>query len=149
MAKPQRAAAQRFVSSCDYNGTLEVTVLHSDAAMTIGALRTATQLTQNLGVQIRLLVLQVVPYPLSLERPDVSLDFIRRTLHELASEAKVDVQVDLRIGRDRRELLETSIKPASIILLGPRRRWWPTLERRVAERLHCSVIEVIPQTLEG
>jgi hypothetical protein len=124
-------------------GSLEITVLHTNAGATSKAIQTAAQLTKGLAADIRLLVLQVVPYPLPLETPDVPLEFTRQRFLEMASHANVEVRVDIRVGRDRHVLLESALNPASVVLIGGKRGWWPTPESRVTrllKRLGCQVV---------
>ena len=119
---------------------IEITVLHTDTQTTVKAVETATRLAKDLAAEIRLLVLQVVPYPLSLDTPDVSTEFMQSFFLELASRANVELRVDIRIGRDKRLLLESALQPGSVVLIGARHGWWPTLEGRMAKRLGCSII---------
>jgi len=86
-----------------------------------------------LAARIRLLVLEVVPYPLDIDVPRVSLDFTKRRFRTVASDARVDTLVDIRLGRDRRGMLESALKPGSVVVL-ERNAWW-TAERRLAKRL--------------
>ena len=119
---------------------IEITVLHTGTQTTVKAVETATRLAKDLAAEIRLLVLQVVPYPLSLDTPDVSTEFMQSFFLELASRANVELRVDIRIGRDKRLLLESALQPGSVVLIGARHGWWPTLEGRMAKRLGCSII---------
>jgi hypothetical protein len=56
-------------------------------------LKTAATLPSDLDGRIILTCLQVVPYPLSLERPPVSIDFLAERLRAAAAEAGVPVKV--------------------------------------------------------
>ncbi len=56
--------------------SLEVIVLFTDIPSTLGALRFAAQLAQGLTARIRLLLIQSVPYPLPLDRPQCSMSFV-------------------------------------------------------------------------
>lgn len=119
---------------------VEITVLHTGTQTTLKAVEAATHLAKDLTAEIRLLVLQVVPYPLPLDTPDVSVEFMQSRFLELASRANVELRVDIRIGRDKRLLLESAIQPGSVVLIGAWHGWWPTLEGRMAKRLGCSII---------
>ena len=114
---------------------LEITVLHTDARETAKALQKVAGLAHDLSAEIRLLVLQVVPYPLPIEAPDVSIDFTRKSLMETIPALDVAIRVDIRVGRDTNVMLDSAFAPASLILAGSRRRWWPTPENRMAKRL--------------
>jgi hypothetical protein len=96
-----------------------------------------------LAVDIRLLVLQVVPYPLQLEMPDVPLEFTLQSMLETISPLHVDVRVDIRLGRDRAVMLESAFPPASLVIVGHRCRWWLTPENRIARLLRRCGHQVI------
>jgi hypothetical protein len=142
MAKLKRTVSNSFLTvPVDTAGrSIEVTVLHTSTQATLKGIDTATRLAKDLGAQIRLLVLRVVPYPLSLGTPDVSLEFTERLFLEMASRANLELRVDIRVGRDKRVMLESAIKPGSVVLIAGRRGWWRNPESRVARRLGCSVI---------
>jgi hypothetical protein len=143
MAKLKRTASKPFLTVPVDNTAgrpIEVTVLHTSTQATLKAVETATRLAKDLAVVVRLLVLQVVPYPLSLETPDVPVEFTQKVFLEIASRLNIELRVDIRIGRDKRMMLESAIKPGSVILIGARHGWWPSPESRVARRLGCSVM---------
>ncbi len=124
-------------------GSIDITVVHTHARATLRALKTAAQLTRGLAADIRVLVLQVVPYPLALETPDVPVEFTQQRLTEMVSRVNAAVHLEIHVGRDRRLMLESAIKPGSVVLLGGRRRWWPTPASRVARLLERLGHEVI------
>jgi hypothetical protein len=128
-------AVQERVSRTTQCSSLEVIVLHTTIRETLQALRTGAQLANGLAAHIRLLVLEVVPYPLPLTAPPISAEFSRRHFRTVASQASIDTSVDIRVGRDRAQMLEFALNPHSLIVLGERRGWWPTAERRLAKRL--------------
>jgi hypothetical protein len=114
---------------------LEVVVLHTDTKGTLEALKAAANLAQGLTARIRLVVPQVVPYPLPVNAPDVPAAFTCRRFHALVSGARIDTYVDIRLGREKREILESALRPHSMVVLGGRRGWWPSRESRLAYRL--------------
>ena len=114
---------------------LEVVVLHTTTKGTLQALKTAACIAQGLAAQIRLLVPQIVPYPLPLESPAIPKEFTERRFRTVASEATVETYIDIRLCRDRWALLESALKPRSLVVLSGRRSWWPTSESRLAGRL--------------
>jgi hypothetical protein len=121
--------------SSDSGCCLEVVVLHTDTKRTLEALKAAANLAQGLTARIRLVVPQVVPYPLPVNAPDVPAAFTGRRFHALVSGARIDTYVDIRLGREKREILESALRPHSMVVLGGRRRWWPNEESSLAHRL--------------
>jgi hypothetical protein len=116
-------------------GSLEVVVLHTTIPGTLSSLRRAAELADGLAASIRLLVLTVVPYPLALECPQVPVDFTRRRFTTVACEARVETVVDIRLGRDQMSMIESALKPRSVVVLERRRSWWPNRVRKLAKRL--------------
>jgi len=102
--------------------TLEVVVLHTNVAETLLALKTAARLAHDLSARIRLLAIEVVPYPLPLDRPAVALPFTERRFRTLAcgaaGEAAIDTHVDIHLVRDREKALQSVLEPHSVVVLG-------------------------------
>jgi hypothetical protein len=115
--------------------TMEVVVLHTNVTETLQALKAAAHLAQGLSARIRLLVLEIVPYPLPLDHPNVSTPFTQRRFRTLAANASVETNVDIHLVRDPDKSIESLLEPHSVIVMGARRSWWPTAHRRVGKRL--------------
>ena len=122
---------------------LDVVVVCSSMEATRTALRKAGTLASELNAQITLVMPQTVPYPLPLTSPPVLLDFRERRLRDLASESPVAVVIRIYLCRDRDEALDMVLKPCSLVVLGGRKRWWPTAEKALARRLRRKGHEVI------
>lgn len=122
---------------------LEVIVLHTTTNATLQALRTAARLAEGLAAHIRLLVLEIVPYPLPLNTPQVPVDFTQRRFRTVASDTSIDTHVDIRLGRDKAQMLESALKPHSLVVLTAKSGWWPTAEKRLAKRLEHQGHQVV------
>jgi hypothetical protein len=122
---------------------MEIVVLHTTIAETLAALKTAAQLADGLSARIRLLVLEVVPYPLPLDRPNVPLPFTRRRFRTLAAHSAVETNVDIHLVRDPDKTIEAVLEAHSVVVLGARRKWWPCAHTRVAKRLERMGHEVV------
>jgi hypothetical protein len=132
--------ARSIVSS---QATLEIVVLHTSIAETLQALKTAAHLAEDLAARIRLLVLEVVPYPLPLDRPNVTLPFTHRRFRTLAENVSVETTVDVHLVRDREKVLESILEPHSVVVIGTRRTWWPNRNRKFARRLERAGHQVV------
>jgi hypothetical protein len=127
---------------------LEITVLFTDIRHTLEALRSAGQLAQGLHSRIRLLVPQVVPYPLPLDSPPVMLEFAEHHFRVIATKQAagnrlIDTRVEIYLCRDVDEMLDQALKPKSMIVVGGAKRFWFTSEKRLARRLRRKGHEVI------
>jgi hypothetical protein len=122
---------------------LEVIVLHTTTGATLQALRTAARLAEGLAARIRLLVLEVVPYPLPVSAPPVSSEFTHRHFRTVALETKIETDVDIRLGRDKTQMLESALKPRSLVVIAAKSRWWPSAEKRLAKRLERTGHQVV------
>lgn len=123
--------------------TLNVSVIFTSVKATLAALREAGNLASNLGGRITLIVPQIVPYPLPLTSPPVSVDFNERRLKVIASGCRVETRVSTYLCRDPLETLKSVLKPHSLVVVGCRKKWWPTSERRLAAQLRRAGHEVV------
>jgi hypothetical protein len=123
--------------------SVEVVVLHTTLTETIRALKAAAQLAHGLSARIRLLVLEVVPYPLPLEHPNVPLPFTQRRFRTLANHAAIETNVDIHLVRDREKSIESVLEPHSIIVMGAHRTWWPSAQARLAKHLERTGHQVV------
>lgn len=122
---------------------LDVLVLFTSVHATLPALTCAAKLAKGLCAQIRLLVPQIVPYPLPLEKPAVHPEVLDRRFHALIGHASVDVNVDIRLCRDPWEAIEQALPNRSIVVMGIKSHWWPTKETWLARKLRKHGHEVV------
>lgn len=122
---------------------LNVTVLFTSVEGTMAALRTAGTLAGKLGGRITIVVPEVVPYHLPIQEPAVSREWNEKRFRVLAAESAVETSVRFYLCRDEDEMLTKKLKPRSLVVLGGKKRWWPTRERRLARRLRSLGHEVI------
>jgi hypothetical protein len=114
---------------------LEISVIFTSLQATVAALKMAATLANGFRAHIRLVVPEVVPYPVPLNYPTVRREFREQKLREIACESPVDTTVLVYLCRDRLATLNAVLKPGSIVVIGGRRRWWPTAEKSLAENM--------------
>jgi hypothetical protein len=114
---------------------LDISVVFTSVEATLSALKEAGNLASSLGGRITLIVPQIVPYPLPLSSPPVLVDFNERRLRVLASNCRVETRVSIYLCRDSLETLQSVLRPHSLVVVGSRKRWWPTPEKRLARKL--------------
>jgi len=122
---------------------LNVTVLFTSVEGTLAALRTAGTLASKLGGRITIVVPEVVPYHLPLNKPPVLHDWNEKRFRVLAAESSVETSVRFYLCRDEDEMLAKKLKAHSLVVLGRKKCWWPTRESRLAKRLRSLGHEVI------
>ncbi len=128
---------------------IDVAVVFTKIPATLCALRKAADLTRDLNARIRLLVPEVVPYPLPLDHPPAPVEFTERRFLATALAQTVETHVEVYLCRDIEALLWEELVPRSLVVIGGRKRWWPTRETRLAAKLrrrgHVVVFAALPR----
>lgn len=122
---------------------LNISVVFTSVKPTLSALREAGRLASSLGGYITLLVPQVVPYPLELEKTTGWDDFHARRFRTVAGASSVSTTVRVYLCRDPEAAVLAALTPHSLVVIGGRKRWWPTSEKRLAGKLRRAGHEVI------
>jgi hypothetical protein len=121
--------------SVETDSKLDISVVFTSIDATLKALKEAGNLASNLGARITLIVPQVVPYPLPLTDPLIPVDFNVRRLRVIANNCRIETRVSIYLCRDAAETLQSVLKPHSVVMIGCRKRWWPSGEKRLAKKL--------------
>ena len=100
-------------------------------------------MADSLGARIVLLGMQCVPYPLPLDDPPVAVGWNEKRLRAVASISPVETAIRIYLCRNRLETLKSALQPGSIVVIGYRKRMWPTSEVRLAHKLRRLGHEVI------
>ena len=127
----------------DIGQKLGIVVVFTSVNSTLAALKEAGNLANSLGARITLVVPQVVPYPLPLESPPVLVEFNENRFRVMASKSPVETSVQIYLCRDQFETLASVLKPGSIVVLGGKKRWWPTKDELLARQLRRAGYEVL------
>jgi hypothetical protein len=121
----------------------QVNVLYTTHSKTLAALRITSRLGADLGACPKILLLYAVPYTLPLERPAVPAGFLEEQIRALASESPAEITARIILCREPRRSLRQILRPHSLIVIGGRKRWWPSKEQRLARMLRKDGHEVI------
>jgi hypothetical protein len=123
---------------------LNVFVPFTTERETVAALRRATSLSRDLKARIEMIVPEVVPYPLPLDRPPVVLWILEDRYRLILEHSGVDAGIQIYLCREPREAIGGALKPRSLVVVGARRRIWPTRESHLCTWLgsqgHCVVV---------
>jgi hypothetical protein len=122
---------------------MDIAVVFTSVEPTLRALKRAGALAHRLNSRVTLVVPQIVPYPLPLTSPPVLLDFNERRFFVVASESHIETTVRIYLCRDRWDALELVLQSHSLVVIGRRKRWWPTAEAWLARGLRRAGHEVI------
>jgi hypothetical protein len=127
----------------EQESSLDVSVIFTSVDSTVAALKKAGSLAESLGGRITLVVPQIVPYPLPLTSPPVLLNFQERRFREIAKQIPANVRVQIYLCRDCMETLKCILKPHSLVVVGARKRFWPTRENGIVRKLRRMGHDVI------
>jgi hypothetical protein len=141
IAKPARPSVSWETAEGLGSGRLEVNVIFTDPQATAAALKTAGSLARDLGACTRVRAAIAVPYALPLDKPPVSVRFTEGLLSDLVCRLELgtfEPSVHLYLCRDQVETLLQALRPNSLVVIGGRKHWWPTAERRMARALRSK-----------
>jgi hypothetical protein len=131
--KVQKHAEFEVVEQTQCDGGLDLVVPFTTPVLTQSALDAANRMGAGLNASIRLVKVQVVPFPMDLNQSPVAIDFVREQLQHFRSE--LDTEPEIRLARDQAPGLVGTLKPNSVVVIAYRKRPWRTREERLAERL--------------
>jgi hypothetical protein len=111
-------ASQDLLRTPENPHELRVQVLFTTLEETKAALRRAERLSAGLDAEIALILTPIVPFPLPLEQPPASLDFARDQIRVLADSVDREVVGYVYLCRDRMQMLESILRPCSLLVVG-------------------------------
>jgi hypothetical protein len=114
---------------------LSVFVVFTSMNGTPKALEKAREMAQSLGAKVAVVAMQVVPFPLPLDEPPVPMGFTIGRFEEMARELSEKPKVSGYLCRDPLEALKGILKPNCPVVMGIKKKWWPTSDERLARQL--------------
>lgn len=125
--------AQRSPSTDEHTEQrLEVFVIFTDVPGTGAAIQAAEGLARQLGVRLRLVMPYEVSYRLPLTKPPVPVEFLEGQLRDLAAKTGLEVDAQVCLCRNKASAFGNLLPPHSLIVLGAKKRWWPTATQRLS-----------------
>jgi hypothetical protein len=120
-----------------------VSVIFTSCNLTVKALEKAAEMAKPLGANIVVVAVQAVPYSVPLDRPPVPMEFVMRRFEEAASRYPEKIQVFGYLCRDPMEAFKRILNHHSPVVMGIRKRWWPTRDEKLSRRLRRAGYDVI------
>ena len=122
---------------------LHVVVPYTTPQLTRAALGYVAALGGGLEANVRLIDAHVVPFPVPVTEPTVSLEFLDQRLHAAAEELGLPVRMELVLTRDRLKTFRQILEPGSLVVIAARGWWWFSAERRLARSLSNAGYDVM------
>jgi hypothetical protein len=144
--KPKLCAPQAPLQTWADSPGLDIVVPFTTRSLTRTALTAAGRLSAGLSPLIRMVRIQVVPFPLQLEAAPVSTVVLREQFAPLAEEFGAHLQICFT--RDTREGLLHTLAKNSVVVIAARRRWWKSREERLAQWLRGRGGNVVLEFVE-
>jgi hypothetical protein len=119
-----------LVSPRPVRSTLDVVIPYTDSGLAMEAGRLSRQFAASLGINVRLVRIQEVPYPMPLAKPPVAVAHLKAEGLRLA-QAMPSAEVQIVLTRDARQSLLRLLHKDSIVILISPRRWWRTKEEKL------------------
>ena len=110
---------------------------------TLLALEKAGQLVEPLTSGIGIPAVQTVPHAPPQDGPSVPFEFLVRRLGERAAQFPMQTMISSYLCRDRLEALKRILNRNSLGVTGVMKRWWPTRDKRGAQKLRRAGYNVI------
>ena len=120
-----------------------VTVIVTSMNPSIKALERAAELAKPSSARINVITVEVVPFPLPLDEPPVPAGFTARRFEEIAGKLPARAHVLTYLCRNPWDALNRILDRNCPVVIGVRKRWWPTRESRLAGRLRRAGYDVI------
>jgi hypothetical protein len=110
---------------------LDLVVPFTTPDLTRIALKAAERLSPGLHASVRLLKVQVVPFPM--QQSPVHLGFLKKQLE--AFQTELPISAHILLTRDYELDLMRALRPDSIVILASKRRLWRTRNESLASTL--------------
>lgn len=122
---------------------LSIAVVFTNTQDTLAALRRAAEMAAGLGVEVRVVVPHIIPYPLPLEKPTSNVVCQVDGLRRILLGGTVPGRIEVCLCRSSLEGAAQALSPRSTVVIGGRPRWWPTSAQRLARHLRKAGHEVL------
>ncbi|MDP9053347.1 MAG: hypothetical protein M3N93_03470 [Acidobacteriota bacterium] len=124
-----------------HESELDLVVPYTTPVLTRQAVAAADRMGAGLNATLRIVRVQLVPFPMELSQSPVHIDFMKTQLAQFHS--VLPVVREIRLARELEAGLAGVLTPESLIILATRKRPWKTTVQRTAERLRKAGHKVV------
>lgn len=124
-----------------HSAKLDLVVPFTTPELTRAALDAANRMGAGLNAIIRLVRVQVVPFPLELDQSPVYIEFLKDQMAHFQS--GLPVAGEIRLARDFEAGLEGTLGRESVVILATQKRPWRTRNERLAAVLRRAGHKVV------
>ena len=119
-----------------------VYVIFTSIDWTLKALEKAREISKPIEADIAVVAVQVVPFPLPLDKPPVPMEFVIRRFEEKAAEFPEGTKISACLCRDPLVALKRVLKRNCPVIMGVRKTMWPNRDKRLAGKLKRAGYEI-------
>jgi hypothetical protein len=120
---------------------LDLVIPFTTPELTRTAVEAANRMADGLNAKLRLIRIQLVPYPMDLRQSPVYLEFLKDQLAHF--ESALPARGEIRLAREFEPGLEGTLTPDSLIILATRKRPWRTRTESLAATLRRAGHKVV------
>jgi hypothetical protein len=103
---------------------------------TLKALEKAREMAKPFDAAIIVIAVEVVPFPLPIDKPPVPMEFVLRSIEEKADEFPERTRVIPYLCRNAMDAFKCILTRNSPVIIGVKKSWLPSRDERLANRLH-------------
>ena len=129
------------IDQAQHEAELDLVVPFITPELTRVALDAANRMGGGLNASLRLVKVQVVPFPLDLDQSPVFIDFLKDQLMHFRSE--LPVTGEIRLSREFEAALLSTLGRDSVVILATHKRPWRTRTERLAATLRHAGHKVV------
>jgi hypothetical protein len=122
---------------------VSVVVIFTSIEQTLKALEKAEELAKDLGARIAVVAAEIVPFPAPLDQPPVPFEFVIGQFETMAMQKLGGIHIFPYLCRDQFEAYKHILNRDSPVVIGIKKRWWPTREARLARKLQRAGYKII------
>src|SRR5580693_10795128 len=137
----ERTQLGSVIEQVQHEAELDLVVPFTTPELTRVALDAANRMGGGLNATLRLVKVQVVPFPLDLAQSPVYIDFLKEQLAQFHSD--LPLTGEIRLAREFEAGLLGSLGRDSVVILATPKRPWRTRNERLAASLRRAGHKVI------